>query len=158
MMVVDYFHQRTKIVSAKACVNALDGIYCSKTAVKGPIPVRGSQFPLKASNSVEFCRILPSNSVKFSKFWLQILAEFCRILNSGFKFCRILLNSDFPIKGNLMNIKIHISEIQRMKCSRPVSTPTWCPPTGRERRTGSVRPHEPIMRNHVWRHKTFATF
>ena len=39
MMVVDYFHQRTTIVSAKACVNALDGLYCSKTAVKGPIPV-----------------------------------------------------------------------------------------------------------------------
>ena len=39
MMVVDYFHQRTKIVSAKACVNTLDGLYCSKTAVKGPIPV-----------------------------------------------------------------------------------------------------------------------
>ena len=38
-MVVDYFHQRTTIVSAKACVNALDGLYCSKTAVKGPIPV-----------------------------------------------------------------------------------------------------------------------
>ena len=38
-MVVDYFHQRTTIVSAKACVNALDGLYCSKNAAKGPIPV-----------------------------------------------------------------------------------------------------------------------
>ena len=39
MMVVDYFHQKTTIVSAKTCVCALDGLYCSKTAVKGPIPV-----------------------------------------------------------------------------------------------------------------------
>ena len=37
-MSIDYCHQRTKTVSAKACIGALDVINCSKTAVKGSMP------------------------------------------------------------------------------------------------------------------------
>ena len=38
-MSVDYCHPRTQILSAKGCVDAVGVIKCSKTTVKGSIPV-----------------------------------------------------------------------------------------------------------------------
>ena len=65
MMVVDYFHQRTTIVSAKACVNALDGLYCSKTAVKGPIPVL---MPAAGGKIFAFVQTIPIGLIYLRKY------------------------------------------------------------------------------------------